>query len=295
MSLFKKIGKGLKKATKAVGKGIGNAAKFTAKNPLKVLAPIAGVAATIATAGAVAPALAGKLAATKVGGTVFGKMVTATMKTGTVVREKIADTLKKQGKPATSKDIDTVEQGIQAEVTKKKGHRLPVDRTSKTGTEARAKLKTISEKLTAKALNRPESRTIQAERTVLQNAGINGIIPKSEVPAEVMDEMYNAGEIKKNLLGTAVSGVSQLLGLNPAIQQKAADAVSILTGQSNAPYLQEDMNEGIQLIEREQNVNAASFGGILEILKKPIVVIIGAAALVGFLIVNSNKNKSNRR
>jgi len=147
MSIFKKIGAGLKKATKAVGKGIGNAAKFTAKNPFKVLLPVLGVAGAVATGGALLPGLATKLGASKLGGTLFGKMLGKTMKTGTIVREKIKKTLKKEGKPATAKDVLAIEEALQEQAIQQRGFKLPVDTQSQTGTEAREKLKMIEQQL----------------------------------------------------------------------------------------------------------------------------------------------------
>jgi len=301
MSLFKKIGKGLKKATKATGKGLKKAAKYTVKHPLKVIAPVAGVAATVATAGAIAPGLATKLAATKVGKTVFGKMVTKTMGTGTIVRNKIANTLKKQGKKANKKDIDQVQEGLQAEITKRKGHRLPVDKTSKTGTEARAKLKKISSDLTNAITGTPEEQTINAERSILSASGLSGLLNRSDVSDDTYSDMEQAGDIKQNLLGNAISNIGSALGLSTATQVKAKNAIDILTGQDTDAYFDEDMNEGVQAIEAKQNqASVFDFDGLKEKLsnwaQKPVfwVILIGAAA-ASFYYANKKSTKPKKR
>lgn len=298
MSIFKKIGKAVGKAAKAVGKGVGNAAKFTVKNPLKVLAPIAGVAGVLATGGAIAPALAGKLAATKIGGTLFGKMVTKTMNTGTIVREKIANTLKKSGKKATKSEVDTVEQGLQAEIVKRKGHKLPVDRTSKTGTEARAKLKKLSNDLTDNQLSFDQQKivdTMNAERQVLiDNPNTNGIISRDELDENTLMQMKNAGSVQQNLLGSSVGLLGNLLGTSAATQKKIADVASIITGQSSDPYLREDMDSGVEAIETK--LNEGSMGGsLMNFIKMPIVWIIGGAALIYFIVTKNSNSKPKKR
>jgi len=297
MSIFKKIGKAVGKAAKAVGKGVGNAAKFTVKNPLKVLAPIAGAAGILATGGAIAPALAGKLAASKIGSTVFGKMVTKTMNTGTIVREKIASTLKKSGKKATKNEVDTVEQGLQAEIVKRKGHKLPVDRKSKSGTEARAKLKKLSNDLTDNQLSFEQQNiidTMNAERQVLiDNPNTNGIISRNELDDNTLMAMKNAGSVQQNLLGSGVELLGNLLGTSAATQKKIADVASIITGQNSDPYLKEDLDSGVEAIETK--LNEGSIGGsLMNIIKMPIVWIIGSAVIIYF-IVNKNSKPKKRR
>lgn len=290
MSLFKKIGAGLKKATKAVGKGIGNAAKFTAKNPLKVLAPLAGIAGVIATGGALAPGLIGKLAASKVGKTVFGKMIGKVMKGGTIVRSEIASTLKKQGKKATKAEIDAVEQGLQEEVKAKLGYTVPVDRTSSNAEEALAKLKSLSGLLSSKNIDEGISTTIDAERQVLiENPNTNGILNLSDLDEETLAAMKNAGTVKQNLLGSAVSGIGGLLGLSDTQTKKAQDALGILTGESNDPYLYEDMEVGTKVIEAK--LNESSFMP-MNLIKNPYVI--GAGIIGGLYLIFKPKNKRRK-
>ncbi len=291
MSLLKKVGKGLKKATKAVGKGAKNAAKFTAKNPLKVLAPIAGVAATIATAGAVAPALTAKLAASKIGGTVLGKMVTKTMKTGTIVREKIGNTLKKNGKKGTKEEIDLIENHVQNEVKKRKGHKLPVDKTSKSGTEAREKLKRISAEISEK-VSPSVASTIAAERGILKESALSGIFSKSEVSDDVNEKMREAGEIKQNVLGSAVSAVGGFLGLDETKTAKAQSVLNMITGNDEDPFYSEDFEDGLEFIEARQNARKGSFidtDKITEWIKKPVVWVVLVIAGVAYYFMSNNK------
>lgn len=285
-SFFKKIGTGLKKATKAVGTGIANAAKYTAKNPLKVLAPIALVGGTLLTGGALAPALAGKLAATKVGGTLFGKMVTKTMQTGTIVRSKIEGTLKKQGKKATKSEVDLIEKGLQEEVKKRKGFKLPVDKVSKSGTEARAKLKEIEAQLMEKSakLNPEIQATLEAERQVLiDNPNTNGILSRSELDEETLIAMKNAGSVKDNLLGKGFA-IADLLGLNPEVSAKAKSALDIIKGESNDPFLSEDMDSSVRMIEAKQNQSAFG-GGLMGFIKSPIVIVLAIAGVVYYFFI----------
>lgn len=281
MGLFKKIGTGLKNAAKATGKGIGNAAKFTVKNPLKVLGPVAAVAGTVLTAGALAPSLAPALAATKVGSTVFGKMITKTLSTGTIVRSKIAKTLKKQGKKATKSEIDTVEKGLQEEIIKRNGFALPVDSTSQSGTEARKKLAEIQKKLVESNLTDAQEKlraTMQAERQVLiDNPNTNGILSKSDLSEDVLSQMKDAGDIKVNVLGNTTS-LGTMLGLNPSVQEKAIDVLDILTGRNKDPYLKEDAEAGVKHIESQ--LNAGSFDP-MNIIKTPIFwVVIGIGVII---------------
>ena len=293
----KAVGKGVVNATKWQAKNIVSAAKYTAKNPGKVLGIAAAAAGTLATAGALAPSLAPALAATKIGSTLFGKMVTKTMSTGTVVREKIANTLKKKdGKTPSKKDIDVVEKGLNEEIKKRKGFKLPVDRTSKSGTEARKKLKNISNELVDRALSVGEEKlrkTLNAERQVLiDDPNIEGIVSKDEIPQETFNQMKDAGEVKENLLGQAASAISGLFGASPVVQQKAADVVEIIQGNSNAPYIAEDAAQGVQYIEAMQNKQASIIPQqVTEWAKKPIIWLGIGLAVVYFLITQNNQNR----
>lgn len=302
MSKFSKIGKGIKKATKAVGKGVANAAKYTAKNPGKILGVAAAAAGTLATAGALAPSLAPSLAATKVGGTLFGKMVTKTMGTGTVVRNKIAQTLtKKNGKAPSSKDVSIVEKGLNEEIKKRKGFKLPVDKTSKSGTEARAKLKEISSELTNRVLDAGAEKlrnTLNAERQVLiDNPETNGILSKDQVPADAWQQMQQAGPIQENIMGSTGGFLGDISGGGQIAQERAADVMDIIHGRSSDPYFAEDAAQGVKYIEAKQNQNAGIVPeSVTNLIKKPIVwAVMAAGAVIYFIFFDKNKNKTKKR
>lgn len=293
---FKAIGKGAKNATKAVGKGVANAAKYTAKNPLKILGVAAAGVGTLMTAGALAPSLAPALAATKVGSTLFGRMVTKTMSTGTVVREKIVNTLKKKdGKNPSRKDVDTVEKGLNEEIKKRKGFKLPVDKKSKSGTEARAKLKNIEDTLVGRIIDSKIRSTMDAEREILtDNPQTNGILQNEDVPQEVYNQMQQAGEIKQNILGQAASFAANLFSGNEIQQEKAADVMDIISGRNEQPYYANDAEQGVEYIEAKQNEASVIPSGLMDFVKKPIVWIFSGIAVVIYLVVTSSKPKKRR-
>lgn len=291
MSIFKKIGKGLKNAGKFVGKGIGNAAKYTAKHPLKVLLPATGVAAVglgLATAGA---GMATKMATGKVGKTLFGKMLNGVKNTGTVVKNEIGNTLKSLN-IFSKKNVNDIAKGLQEAAKQETGLLFPIDSKSATAEDSRNLLQKISDSLVSKIL--PDTRnTIDAERSILANfPETNGIISSSDISPELKEQLKNAGSLKTNLLGMGNSLLDSL-GLGQNAEAKAQDVIGLLTGQNTDPYTAEDYNQGVNYVQTKLNESPNS-NSITSFLMKPIVWIIGALAVAAYFIFKPKKRKKRR-
>lgn len=139
MSIFSKIGKGIKNATKFVGKkvikpvakgavnatkwqvnNIAKAGKYAIENPEVLAMAAAGVATGGAALGAIAPVLGSKLASS-LGKSKVGSILGKTIETGVVLNKKLKGTLKKNNLPSSDKDADALAEFIRQKAADEHG------------------------------------------------------------------------------------------------------------------------------------------------------------------------------
>lgn len=238
---------------------MGKLLSFTAKKVVPTVAKVAGIAGLASVGiGAVAPGLATKFAASAVGKTGLGKMVSAAMKGGSVVREKVANTLKKNGKKADKKSVEAVEIAIQAEAAKK-GKRLKLDKVSKSNTEsaeqfAKLQLNDLKklERQAKKAARKGDSNAsdVLKEVTRAKNAAKAGsIAQKLQKEGEQVDEETIFRELEE----IEVRGIG-----NSTIASRVAELASDLDTKTLAtekvPFLGKVIDTVTDVFEKSDNI-----------------------------------------
>lgn len=306
-------------------KGVGKVAKKAA--PI-----VAGVGLSLVGAGAVAPKLVTKVAASKVGQTGLGKMVTKAMGAGSIVREKISNTLKKNGQKADLASVKTVEEAIQVEA-KKRGKRLPIDKVSKSNTEsaeqfARLQLKDLN-KLERQAKKAAKKGSSNAADVLSEVRNAKNAAKAASIAQKLNKEGQNVNEemIFRELEEIEVRG-SGSTTITPRIAELASDLDTKTLAVEKVPFLGKVIDTVSDVFEKTDNIQEKfsdfkekmglgsmsddyfsergnpdiieaglnSFGGFnLKNINKKTVLIIGGVIAVVFAIFYFTKNNKKKK
>lgn len=237
----------------------GKLLSFTAKKVLPTAAKVVGIAGLASVGvGAVAPKVAAKFAESAVGKSTLGSMVSKAMKGGSIVREKVANTLKKNGKKGTRAEIEAMETAIQNEAGRK-GKRLKIDKVSKTNTEsaeqfAKLQLKDLNKlgrqaKKAAKKGDKNAAGVLQEVERAKNAAKAGSIAQKLAKEGQQVDEEMIFRELEE----IQVTGSGSSL-IAPRIAQLASELDTKTLATEKVPFLGKVIDTVTDVFEKSDNI-----------------------------------------